>query len=375
MSYIWRRGNSCREETLVVKRIVMDKQPCIYFSNNNMQGIIMHGNGKSWNDKMKLAMCELERKIQKEASHHDRREEVWPGQEQVDAWTAEREQLRGCGQYCGGAAQGIMVTKEARKKQNFIRSVCVQVAKSAAFALATIALIQGVSRHLPDSITVSSSVGGRELPIYCVETDKKQVALSFDAAWGNEDTGRILETLKKHNVKVTFFRTGGWVESYPDDVKAILAAGHDLGNHSENHKNMSQLSDEQCQEELMKVHTRVQELTGYEMFLFRPPYGDYDNHVITNAHKCSYYTIQWSIDSLDWKDYGADDIVRRVVESDKLKNGSIILMHNGAKFTADALDAVIVGLQDKGYEIVPISELIYKDKYHMKADGTQVSGE
>ena len=78
--------------------------------------------------------------------------------------------------------------------------------------------------------------------------------------------------------------TGGWVESYPDDVKAILAAGHDLGNHSENHKNMSQLSDEQCQEELMKVHTRVQELTGYEMFLFRPPYGDYDNHVITNTH-------------------------------------------------------------------------------------------
>ena len=139
--------------------------------------------------------------------------------------------------------------------------------------------------------------------------------------WGNEDTPRILETLKKHNVKVTFFMTGGWVESYPEDVRAILADGHDLGNHSENHKNMSQLSDEQCQEELMKVHTKVQELTGYEMFLFRP------------------------------------------------------LMHNGAKYTADALDAVITGLQEKGYELVPISQLIYKDKYHMKADGTQVSGE
>lgn len=117
--------------------------------------------------------------------------------------------------------------------------------------------------------------------------------------WGNEDTPRILETLKKHNVKVTFFMTGGWVESYPEDVRAILADGHDLGNHSENHKNMSQLSDEQCQEELMKVHTKVQELTGYEMFLFRPPYGDYDNHVITNAQKCGYYPIQWSIETLD----------------------------------------------------------------------------
>lgn len=166
-----------------------------------------------------------------------------------------------------------------------------------------------------------------------------------------------------------------WVESYPDDVKAILAAGHDLGNHSENHKNMSQLSDEECKEELMKVHTKVQELTGYEMFLFRPPYGDYDNHVITNAQACGYYPIQWSIDSLDWKDYGVEDIVKRVVESDKLNNGAIILMHNGAKFTADALESVITGLQDKGYELVPISQLIYKDKYHMKADGTQVSGE
>ena len=143
-------------------------------------------------------------------------------------------------------------------KQNFIKSVCVQVAKSAAFALATIALIQGVSRHLPDSITVSSSVGGRELPIYCVETDKKQVALSFDAAWGNEDTGRILKTLEEHDVKVTFFMTGGWVENYPEDVKAILAAGHDLGNHSENHKNMSELSDEEKKEEILSVQKRHQ---------------------------------------------------------------------------------------------------------------------
>lgn len=335
----------------------------------------MHENSKSWNDKIKLAMCELEEKIQRESVHNHRKKDSWPRQEEVDAWTAKRQQQKGYGQYCSSAAQESLVTKEERKKQNFIKNICVQVAKSAAFALATVALIQGISRHLPDSIMASSSVGGRELPIYSVETDEKQVALSFDAAWGNEDTRRILDILKKHDVKVTFFMTGGWVESYPDDVKAILAAGHDLGNHSENHKNMSQLSDEQCQEELMKVHTKVQELTGYEMCLFRPPYGDYDNHVITNAQKCGYYPIQWSIDSLDWKDYGVDDIVRRVVESDKLNNGAIILMHNGAKFTADALDSVITGLQDKGYELVPISQLIYKDKYHMKADGTQVSDE
>ncbi len=95
--------------------------------------------------------------------------------------------------------------------------------------------------------------------------------------------------------------TGGWVESFPNDVKAIMDAGHDLGNHSENHKNMSQLTDEQCQEEIMKVHNKVKELTGYEMYLFRPPYGDYNNHVIKNASKCGYLTIQWDVDTLDIK--------------------------------------------------------------------------
>lgn len=181
-----------------------------------------------------------------------------------------------------------------------------------------------------------------------------------------------MDILAKYNVHVTFFMTGGWVESYPDDVKMILAAGHDLGNHSENHKNMSQLSDVQCQEELSKVHNKVKELTGYDMFLFRPPYGDYDNHVVTNAKKLGYYTIQWDVDSLDWKDYGADSIIKTVCGHKNLQNGSIILMHNGAKYTKDALETVIKNLQDNGYQIVPVSELIYKEDYHMDHTGRQI---
>ena len=183
-----------------------------------------------------------------------------------------------------------------------------------------------------------------------------------------------MEILKKHDVKVTFFMTGGWVESYPEDVKAILAAGHDLGTHSENHKNMSQLSDSECEEELMAVHNKVLELTGYEMFLFRPPYGDYDNDVIKKAYQCGYYPIQWDVDSLDWKDYGVDSIIKTVTEHKHLGNGSIILCHNGAKYTAEALETLIIALQGQGYEFVPISQLIYRDNFYMKADGTQVSG-
>lgn len=218
----------------------------------------------------------------------------------------------------------------------------------------------------------SSTVGSRELPIYCVQTDKPQIAISFDAAWGNEDTQEILDILAKHEVKATFFMTGGWVESYPDDVKAIQAAGHDLGNHSENHKNMSQLSDEEKTTELMTVHNKVKELTGYDMFLFRPPYGDYDNAVVLNAKENGYYTIQWDVDSLDWKDYGVDAIIDTVCNHQHLGNGSIILCHNGAKYTAQALDALITNLKNQGYEFVPISELILKDNYHMDHEGRQI---
>ncbi|MBE5867434.1 MAG: polysaccharide deacetylase family protein [Lachnospiraceae bacterium] len=248
-----------------------------------------------------------------------------------------------------------------------------RVVKPGIFLLALLVLLSGVVRLFPEAIGVGAAPGERKLPIYCVETDEPKISLSFDAAWGNEDTAQILEILQKHDVKVTFFMTGGWVENYPEDVKAILAAGHDLGNHSENHKNMSQISNADKKEELMEVHNKVKELTDYEMFLFRPPYGDYDNAVVEVAQDCGYYTIQWDVDSLDWKDYGVDSIIKTVTEHKHLGNGSIILCHNGAKYTAQALDVMITTLKEKGYSFVPISELIYKEKYHMNHEGRQIA--
>lgn len=129
-------------------------------------------------------------------------------------------------------------------------------------------------KYIPTAVSVTNSANTKKLPIYCVDEDENKVALSFDAAWGNEDTAQILEILALHDVKVTFFMTGGWIEKYPEDVKAIAVAGHDLGNHSENHKHMSQLSKEECKEEILKAHNKVKELTGVEMTLFRPPYSN-----------------------------------------------------------------------------------------------------
>lgn len=147
-------------------------------------------------------------------------------------------------------------------------------------------------------VEVGNMYGDRKLPIYCVETEEKVVALSFDAAWGNEDTQEILDILERQDVEVTFFMTGGWVEAYPEDVKKIYEAGHELGNHSENHLNMSELSMSEIEEEIMLVHNKVKELTGYDMQVFRPPYGDYDNDVITGVENCGYYAIQWDVDTL-----------------------------------------------------------------------------
>lgn len=220
-------------------------------------------------------------------------------------------------------------------------------------------------------IPADTRVGNRELPIYSVNTPEKKVALSFDAAWDNEYTKSILEILDKYQIHVTFFLTGGWVESYPDDVKAIVAAGHDLGNHSENHKQMSTLTSSEIKDEITKVHTKVKELTGQDMYLFRPPYGDYDNAVIQTATSLNYFTIQWSVDSLDWKDYGVESIIDTILNNKELDNGAIILMHNGAKYTKAALETIILELQKEGYQIVPISELIYKDKFHMDQTGRQ----
>ena len=152
----------------------------------------------------------------------------------------------------------------------------------------------------------------------------------------------------------------------------ILAEGHDLGNHSQNHKNMSQLSDSEKEKELMTVHDKVKELTGYDMFLFRPPYGDYDSKLIKVVRKCNYYPIQWDVDSLDWKDYGVDSIIKTVTQNEHLGNGSIILCHNGARYTAEALDTLITTLKDAGYQFVPLSELIYRNDYSMDHEGRQI---
>lgn len=228
---------------------------------------------------------------------------------------------------------------------------------------------------LPLAIKTNTNTSERKLPIYCVNTDEKKIAISFDAAWGNEDTRQILDILKNNDVKATFFMTGEWIEKYPEDVKAIYAEGHELGNHSMNHLQMSTLPYEECITELQEPHNMVKELTGYDMKVFRPPYGDYNNTLIDAAQSINYSTIQWDVDSLDWKDYGVESIIDTVCNHKHLGKGSIILMHNGATHTASALETLIKNLKNQGYTFVTISELIYKENYYMDHEGRQYQNE
>jgi len=155
------------------------------------------------------------------------------------------------------------------------------------------------------ALTVGSSVTfadtNRKLPIYCVETEKKQIAISFDAAWGNDDTQTLIDVLKEYDVPATFFVVGAWVDKYPESVKQLSDAGHRIENHSNTHPYMTQLSKTQMQNELTACNQKIEAITKRCPKLFRPPYGDYDNAVVEATEELKMYPIQWSVETLATK--------------------------------------------------------------------------
>lgn len=194
--------------------------------------------------------------------------------------------------------------------------------------------------------------------MYCKDVGEKMIALTFDVAGGEKNIGEIMEILEEKQIKAAFFVTGQWVEQYPEEVKRILEAGHELGNSGENHREMTELSAEECRQELMRLHEKVKDLTGYTMELFRPPYGAYNRSVIKTARECGYRMVCWDIDSMDWKNYGADDIVKCVTEHENLGNGAVILCRSNSRYISKALGEMLEVLKSKGYEMVPVSEMI-----------------
>jgi len=211
----------------------------------------------------------------------------------------------------------------------------------------------------------------KELPIYSVDTEEKKIAISFDAAWGSEYTVKIMDILEERDIKTTFFLVGFWVDKYPERVKEIAARGHEVGNHSTTHPEMSKLGKDQMISEVMTTQKKIEELAGDRAVrLIRPPFGDYNDLLIRTCRELDFYPIQWDVDSLDWKEEGVQPVVDRVTK--KVRNGSIVLFHNNAKYITEALPLILDHLLAEGYTIVPISELIYKENYRMDHTGRQI---
>ena len=226
-------------------------------------------------------------------------------------------------------------------------------------------------RYAQKSQTTGAGMGStRSLPIYSVDMDEKKVAISFDCAWGVDYTDKLLDTMAKNDVRCTFFAVQFWVEKYPEYVEKIVAAGHEMGTHSRTHSYMSKLTKSAIQDELATSSQAIEKLTGQKVTLFRPPYGDYNNTLIDTCGEMGLYPIQWDVDSLDWKNLSATEIAMRVVNG--VKNGSIILCHNNGLHTAEALPLIFSTLKNRGFEFVPISELIYKDNYYIDSTGKMI---
>lgn len=218
--------------------------------------------------------------------------------------------------------------------------------------------------------TVFSNNSSRKIPVYGVDCgEEKLVALTFDAAWGADKTLKILEILNEYDVKATFFLVGFWLDKYPDETKAIADSGCEIGNHSNNHLQMSKIDKDKIVSELTYVNDKVEELTGKKPAYFRPPFGDYDNELIETAEELGLQTIQWSVDSLDWKGLSATEITSRVTKN--VKNGSIVLFHNNSDNILEALPIVLANLINQGYKPVTMSELVYKDGYYIDNNGIQ----
>ena len=235
--------------------------------------------------------------------------------------------------------------------------------------LAALALSAAIFYVVARPAAVAAGTTARQLPIYSVECRAPLCSISFDAAWGNEDTQQLIDILARYNVKTTFFVVGDWVDKYPESVKALHDAGHEVMNHSNHHDHYNSLTADEIIADVTACNEKIAKVTGVTPTLIRCPYGEYDDHVIAAIRSMGMEPVQWDVDSLDWKDYDAATITKRV--TGKTEQGSIVLFHNAALHTPEALPEVLECLIQKGLTVVPISQLIYRENYTIDHTGRQ----
>ena len=239
-----------------------------------------------------------------------------------------------------------------------------------AVSILTVAVLIALA-NIKDISAVPTFAQEKYLPIYNVQTEENKVALTMNCAWNADDIDSILETLKNNDVHITFFIVGDWADKYPEAVKKINEAGHEIGSHSNTHPHVNNLSAEKNLEEIQLSVNKLEKITGSKTTLYRAPYGEYNDKVIKTAQENGYFTIQWNLDTLDYKGLTGEEMWNRL--KNKLDNGAIILSHNGTKHTADSLDMLIKNIKSKGLKVTTVSDLIYQNNYTINNNGTQIS--
>ena len=248
---------------------------------------------------------------------------------------------------------------------------CVVKFKSVRYALliVLVAVLLAISFNGVSSAQVFFGYSTKKVPVYAVDTQEKQVAISFDAAWGADKTQGIIDILKEYGAGATFFLVGFWTDKYPDLVKQINDQGFEIGTHSKTHPDMTKISRDAAKQELVESIKLIEDITKKKVELFRPPYGAYNNTLIDVSEECGVIPIQWDVDSLDWKGISAEQITTRILNG--VKNGSIILCHNNSDHILEALPMVLDRLVKKGYKITSVGDLVYKENYIVDRTGLQ----
>lgn len=215
-------------------------------------------------------------------------------------------------------------------------------------------------------------VGEREIPIYSVERPDNKIALTFDCAWNDDDIGEIVSILKQNECTATFFVTGKWAEDYPDSLNKLYRSGFEIGIHSYNHDDYTKMSSEEILADMEKCDSIIKRVTGEKPYLARVPSGSYNNTAVRTVENSGRACIQWSVDGLDYIETTTTEIYNRIVP--QTQAGDIILLHNGTKLTAKVLPDIIKGLK-ANYELVNVSDLIYKENYTIDHAGRQYKKE
>ncbi len=219
--------------------------------------------------------------------------------------------------------------------------------------------------------SINTGAEGVKVPIYCVGRSDNKISITFDCAWANSNTDELIAILGEYDVKATFFVTGEFCDKYGDDVKKLHSAGHEIQNHSDKHPHVNGMNINDLIADTKSCSSKIEMLTGEKPTLYRAPYGEYDDKVLTTIEGMNYNVIQWNTDSIDWDKPSPETIIERTTKN--VSSGSILLFHNDLENTTKALPDILKSLKEQGFEMCRVSELIYTENYTIDSTGKQIS--